>query len=282
VSKLAGEYLPFDQRASGIAVGSAGSFVGMLLALLLGPTVGAHGQLERLLVLEAVLAVIPAVALALFLRAPGHESGEHAAIEGSAARALWDLPSMRTLCGLVFLGFGIFVALATWLQTLLHPSGVSEAASGGLLVGMVIAGVIGCAVLPPLVARRHSERGFMRTVVFVACGGCVVLGVAPWLGVRALALVAMGVVLLPALPVILTAAEQLAGAAAGTAGAIVWMAGNLGGLVVALIVQILVHHPLAAFLAMGGVSLFGLPLAARLRLPAHTRHSGEAAAVAAS
>src|SRR5580692_3003571 len=55
VSKLAGEYLPVDQRASGIAVGSAGSFVGMLLALLLGPTVGAHGQLERLLVLEAAV-----------------------------------------------------------------------------------------------------------------------------------------------------------------------------------------------------------------------------------
>jgi predicted MFS family arabinose efflux permease len=281
VSKLAGEYLPFDQRASGIAVGSAGSFVGMLLALLLGPTFGAHGQLERLLVLEAVLAVIPAVVLALLLRTPGLQSGEHAAIEGSAARALWELPPIRTLCGLVFLGFGIFVALATWLQTLLHPSGVSEAASGGLLVGMVIAGVIGCAVLPPLVARRRGERGFMRTVVLVACAGCVVLGVAPWLGVRALALVAMGAVLLPALPVILTAAEQLAGSAAGTAGAIVWMAGNLGGLVVALIVQILVHHPLAAFLTMAGLSLFGLPLAARLTLPAQTRHSGEPAAASA-
>jgi len=267
VSKLAGEYLPADQRATGISVGSAGSFVGMLVALLLGPTFGAHGQLERLLVLEAVLAVLPAVALAIVLRAPGHASEEHAAIEGSAARALWELAPMRTLCGLVFLGFGIFVALATWLQTLLHPSGVSEAASGALLVGMVIAGVIACAVLPPLIARRHGERGFMRAAVLVGCVGCVALGVTPWIGTRALALVAMGVVLLPALPVILTAAERLAGAAAGTAGAIVWMAGNLGGLVVALLVQVLVHHPLAAFLAMASVSLLGLPLAARLRTP---------------
>ena len=279
VSKLAGEYLPADQRASGIAVGSGGSFVGMLLALLLGPTLGAHGQLERLLVLEAVLAVIPAIALAIALRTPGHESGEHAAIEGSAARALWEMAPMRTLCGLVFLGFGIFVAIATWLQTLLHPSGVSEAASGGLLVGMVLAGVLGCAVLPPLVARRHAERSFMRTAVLVGCLGCVVLGVAPWLGVRGLAIVAMGVVLLPALPVILTAAEQLAGAAAGTAGAIVWMAGNLGGLVVALLVQVLVHHPLAAFLAMAAVSLLGLPLAARLTSPAGIGRGGEPATV---
>jgi len=274
VSKLAGEYLPAGERATGISVGSAGSFVGMLLALVLGPTLGAHGQLERLLVLEAVLAVIPAVALAVVLRRPGHESEEHAAIEGSAARALWALPPMRTLCGLVFVGFGIFVALATWLQTLLAPAGVSETAAGGLLVGMVIAGIIACAVLPPLVARRRAERGFMRSAVLVGCLGCIALGVAPWLGVRALAIVAMGVVLLPALPVILTAAEQLAGAAAGTAGAIVWMAGNLGGLVVALLVQILVHHPLAAFGAMAAVSLLGLPIATRLTSPDGEQSSG--------
>ncbi len=281
VSKLAGEYLPADQRASGIAIASAGSFVGMVLALLLGPTLGGHGQLERLLVVEAVLAVIPALALAIVLRRPGHASDEHAAIEGSAARALWRLEPMRTLCGLVFLGFGIFVALATWLQTLLHPAGVSETAAGALLVGMVIAGIVGCAILPPLVARRHAERRFMRTTVLVACAGCVVLGASPWLGVRALALVAMGFVLLPALPVILTAAELLAGAAAGTAGAIVWMAGNLGGLMVALLVQVLVHHPLAAFLAMAAVSLLGLPLAARLSSPETVERAGEAATAGA-
>lgn len=281
VSKLAGEYLPPDQRASGIAIASAGSFLGMVLALLLGPTLGAHGQLERLLSVEAVLAVIPALALVVALRRSGHPSVEHAAIEGSAARALWRLEPMRTLCGLVFLGFGIFVALATWLQTLLHPSGVSEAAAGALLVGMVIAGIVGCAVLPPLVARRHGERRFMRATVLVACLGCVVLGATPWLGVRALALVAMGSVLLPALPVILTAAERLAGAAAGTAGAIVWMAGNLGGLVVALLVQVLVHHPLAAFLAMAAVSLLGLPLAARVSSPASVERAREPAAAGA-
>ncbi len=267
VSKLAGEYLPVDQRADGIAVGSAGGFVGMVIALLLGPTLGGHGHLERLLVVEAVLVALPVVALAVTLRRPGQESDEHAAIAGNAARALWALPAMRTLCGLVFVGFGIFVALATWLQTLLQPSGVSETGAGALLVGMVIAGVLGCAVLPPLVARRKTERGFMRSVVLVGCFGCVALGVIPWIGGRAAVLVIMGVFLLPALPVILTATERLAGAAAGTAGAIVWMAGNLGGLVVALLVQILVHHPLAAFLSMGAVSLLGLPLVTRLASP---------------
>jgi predicted MFS family arabinose efflux permease len=265
VSKLAGEYLPAHERATGIAVGSAGSFVGMLVALLLGPTLGGHGHLQRLLIVEAALGVLPALSLAVALRRrPTRASDEHAAIAGGAARALWAIPTMRTLCGLVFLGFGIFVALATWLQTLLHPSGVSETTAGVLLVGMVIAGVLGCAVFPPLVARRGDERGFMCAAVLVGCACCAGLGVIHLTGARAALLVLIGVFLLPALPLILTAAERLAGRAAGTAGAIVWMAGNLGGLVVALLVQALVHHPLSAFLAMGAVSLLGLPLAARL------------------
>jgi predicted MFS family arabinose efflux permease len=268
VGKLAGEQLRPDDRATGIAVGSAGSFVGMLAALLLGPILGDHGHLERLLVVEALLAVLPTAALAVKLRRPGHFHGATAPIAGGTARLLWAKPQMRTLCGLVFLGFGIFVALATWLQTLLEPSHVSDTTAGVLLVGTIVAGVVGCAVLPPLVDRRHSERRFMLGVVAASLAGSVALGAVPWVGGRALALTAMGLFLLPALPVVLTAAEQLAGpAAAGTAGAIVWMAGNLGGLVVAVLVQVLVHHPLAAFLAMAVVAACGAPLALRLPGP---------------
>lgn len=264
VSKLAGQYLPAEQRPAGVAVGSAAGFVGMLLALILGPTVGAHGHLERLLVLQAGIGLVTGLALALAMIAPGHAVDEHAAIEGGAARALWALPRMRALCGLVFVGFGIFVALATWLQTLLHPSGVSEAAAGGLLVGMVVAGVIGCAIVPGAVFRRRAERGYMLVAVSVAFLGCAALAAVPWLAGRALILVAMGAVLLPALPIVLTDVGLLAGAAVGTAGAIVWLAGNLGGVVVALLVQALVHEPVAAFLALALVGLLGLPAATRL------------------
>jgi predicted MFS family arabinose efflux permease len=275
VSKLSGEYLPQRHRATGIAVGSAGSFAGMVIALTLGPTVGAHGQIERLLLVEAVIGVIPAIVLmALLFTPPGH-SEEHAAIEGNAVRALWAMKPMKLLLALVFVGFGLFVAIATWLQQLLAPAGVSEQAAGALLVGMVLAGVIACAVIPPIVDRRGAQRGFMELAVLVACVGCVLLGVVNTMWARAIVVVLMGIVLLPALPVILTDAERLAGPAAGTAGAIIWMAGNLGGLLVALVVQSLVHHPLPAFLAMAAVALFGLPFALRVRPPGALA-SGEA------
>jgi len=266
VGKLAGEYLPERDRPNGIAVGSAGNFVGMLVALGLGPVLAAHGHLGRLLVVEAVLALIPAVGLGASLRRPGRPSDEHAAIAGSAARALWGIPEMRTLCGLVFLGFGIFVALATWLQTLLHPDGVSDTTAGILLVGMVVAGVVGCAVIAPVVSQRRRERRYMLIATGVTAAGCLVCGASGSLAVRAVALVVIGLLLLPALPIVMTASERIAGRLAGTAGAIVWLAGNLGGLVVALIVQALVHHAFPAFAALAVVALAGFPLV--LRVPA--------------
>src|SRR4029079_267432 len=105
---------------------------------------------------------------------------------------------------------------------------------------------------------------FMLAVVGTSAVGCVVLASAPGLALRALVLVLMGATLLPALPIVLTMIERLAGAAAGTAGAIIWLAGNVGGVVVALLVQILVDHPSAAFLKLAAVALPGLPAAAPL------------------
>jgi hypothetical protein len=155
------------------------------------------------------------------------------------------------------------------LQTLLEPAGVGEGGAAALLIGMLVAGMVGCAVLPPLVDRRSAGRPFMRAAALTAILGPAALGLLTWVPVRAVVLVAMGFVLLPALPIVLTSAERLAGVrAAGTAAAIVWLAGNLGGLVVAVVVQALVHHPLPAFLAMAVLSLPALILAGRFDPPA--------------
>ncbi|HEY1689208.1 MAG TPA: MFS transporter [Solirubrobacteraceae bacterium] len=263
VSKLAGEYLRSEQRSAGIAAGSAAGFLGMLIALLLGPAIGAN-HLKLLLAIEAAAAILAALCMALTLLRGGSErSQERVAVQRNVVGELWRQPSIKLLCWLSFIGFGAFVAIATWLQTLLHPSGISETAAGALLVGMVVAGVVGCALLPPLIERRHVERGFIRCVVVAGCLGSIGLGVLPGIPARAVVMVVMGFLVLPALPVILTLAERIAGPAAGTAGAIVWLAGNLGGLIVALIVQALVHEPLAAFIALAAVIALALPFAGR-------------------
>jgi hypothetical protein len=86
--------------------------------------------------------------------------------------------------------------------------------------------------------------------------------------VDVLVLVPVGLLLLTDLPLILELSERRAGASAGTVTALLWLAGNLGGLVVALAVQSLVHHPTAAFLLLAGVGLCAVPLVIALTVEA--------------
>ena len=90
------------------------------------------------------------------------------------------------------------------------------------------------------------------------------LAFAHGIAIDAVVLVPMGLLLLTDLPVVLELSERGAGTSAGTVAALLWLAGQLGGLLVALAVQVLVHHPTAAFLLLAAVGACAVPLLARL------------------
>ena len=177
-----------------------------------------------------------------------------------ALREVWAERNVRVLGGLLFLGFGVFIALTTWLQALLHNYRVSSNTAGTLLVGMVLAGAIGAGALPPFVVRRHAERRTVGAAVAVAAAGALLLAFEHAVAIDAVVLMAIGLLLLTLLPVILELSERNAGASAGTVTALMWLAGNAGGLVVTVLVALLVHHPLPAFVALAVISLSATPL----------------------
>jgi predicted MFS family arabinose efflux permease len=266
VTKVAAEYLPPSLRPNGIAVGSAGIFAGMLLALVLGTVLGGH-QIAALLVIQAVFGVAAAGVLCAQLarRGAGEAAAEEEVAVGiDALRSVWAEPAVRVLCGLLFLGFGAFIALTTWLQALLHHYRISANTAGGLLVAMVLAGAVSSALLPPLLVRRSAERAAIGASVLAVIAGGVILAFVHAVAVAAIVLVPMGLLLLTDLPVVLELSERGAGAAAGTVTSLLWLAGQLGGVVVSLAVQALVHHPMPAFLLLAAVGLCAVPLLARL------------------
>ncbi|MBN9618481.1 MAG: MFS transporter, partial [Actinobacteria bacterium] len=193
VTKVSGGYLRERDRATGIAVSSAGVFAGMLLALLLGAALGGH-HIRALLVIQAVLAVIAAAWLTLAVRRPMPHGS--VAVAAAPIRAVWSDRFVRHLVALACVGFGVFIAITTWLQTLLEPAGVSDSRAGYLLLGMVVAGVAGSAILPPIVARRGREVGFVGLSIVLGCAGLVVLAIAPGFGTGLAVLLVLGLLLL--------------------------------------------------------------------------------------
>jgi predicted MFS family arabinose efflux permease len=265
VAKLAGAYTTDEDRPLGIAVCSAGLFAGFLIAFGTGAGFGGGSGLRALLVVQAVYTVVGALLLTVGLRTPGRVVEVPAATGFASLKAVWADPVLRVTTELVVVGFGVFVGLTTWLQALLEPHHISADTAGVLLIVMVLAGVIGSVVLPPLAARRGAERSVLLASLVVTAVGSTLLAVVHVAFGIGIVLAAMGLLLLATLPVVLEVVERRAGAASGTAAALLWMAGNAGGLVVTLVLAPLLKHPSAAFLVLAAVALAGLPILRRLQ-----------------
>lgn len=264
VAKLAGAYTTDEDRPLGIALCSAGLFAGFLMAFGTGAGYGGGSGLRMLLAVQAAYTVMGAVVLTMGLQTPGRAVQEATATGFASLRAVWADPVLRTTTQLVVVGFGVFVGLTTWLQALLEPAGISGDTAGLLLIVMVLAGVVGSAVLPPIATRRGIERRVLFASLGVSATGAVLLAVVhAALGIG-IVLGCMGLLMLATLPIVLEITERRAGPASGTAAALLWMAGNAGGLVVTVVLAPLLHRPGAAFLVLAAVAALGLPLLRRL------------------
>jgi predicted MFS family arabinose efflux permease len=254
VTGLASGYLSARSRPVGIAIGSAGIFLGMLLSLALGSAIGA-AHLHTLLVIDAVFGVVATIAmLTMFALSPGMQvSGDVTGVFGLGT--VWREPGIRRLAMVSFIGFGLFVALTTWLQTLLKPAGVSASTAGWVLVGAVIAGVIGSVILPTAIIRARQDHLLFRAASVGTCGACVLFAVWRWVPAIAAGAAVIGFLMLASLPVILEISERRAGSAGTSATALIWLSGNAGGIVIAILVQIVVHQPTVAFLLMAAIAV---------------------------
>ena len=267
VTGITGRYLAVKDRPTGIAVGTASVFAGMVIAFLLSAIFADSNDLPMVLWLSAIFSVVAAVVLIVALRKPGEHKVERRRPDRSALRIAWGDPLVRRLSVLALFPFGVFVAMTTFSQALLEPAGVTAGTASTILLINVIAGVLGSAVVPVLVVRRHAEAALLVASLTATAFACVALALLPSAVMAFIAITLIGFLLLPALPIVLELVERRTGEAESTAAGLIWMAGNLGGLLVATAVGLLVDHPLAAFLLMAAIALLAVPGAHALKRP---------------
>jgi predicted MFS family arabinose efflux permease len=258
-TKVAARWFPPADRTTAISVGSAGQFVGILVAALSGAPVAAAGGVGALLVLGAVVSTLGALATLLALRVPPAFPDE-----APASRALPRDRTLWLLAGLLFVGVGIFNATATWLDVLVGGLGL-PAAGGPLVALMTVTGIAGAAIVPRLAARHGRRRAALLVTPGAVVVAFAVVAAGPGVVVTAVALGVAGFFLLAGLPVALDWSEARVGAGdAATATALLLLAGNLGGVVLVLVVEPLIATPVAGLLAIAALAVPGLVIAAFL------------------
>ena len=262
ITKTAARYFPPKERTAAISLGGVALFAGVLAAVLCGGPLLDAGGLRLLAWAQAALTVIAAVWVIAAVRTPAAFTGDP-----SVAVSLGWLKGDRfmwLLAGLLFVGMGVFNAVATWLDSLLDHFGRGGAA-GYLIAIMTASGIVGAAVLPQVVATRDRRRTLLQVAIWVTVFAFPAIAAVHNAAFVGGVLFVEGFFLLAALPVVLDWSELYAGPErAGAAAGFLLLAGNLGGIVLVLIIQGLIGNPYASLGALSAASLVGAVLATRL------------------
>lgn len=266
-TKIAARYFPPGERTVAISVASAAQFAGILVAALTGRALVDAGGIELVIGVHAGFAAAAALAVVLALRVPAAVVAEAPRLESSSwlrhDRLMW------LLAGLLFVGVGVFNAVATWLDAILTDLD-RPGVGGALLAVMTVAGIGGAVLLPGLAARLNRRREVLLATSVTTVLAFVAIALVQDVVFVGAVLAVEGFVLLAGLPIALEWSELESGPGRdGTSTGFLLLAGNLGGVVFVLAVQVLIGNPYLALAAMAALALPGVILAARL--PDHAR-----------
>lgn len=246
VSKLVSDWFPAEQGAIATGVATMGMFIGMAGAMAATPPLAEAFGMTGAMAVFAAIAVVTGVAFVALCRERRVDTGP--AVVGRVRDLMTR--DLMLVFGISFLGLGYFNGLTTWLEELVAPNGLDAVAAGVLGGVLIVAGIVGAAVVPALSDRLRRRKPFVIACTAVALALTVPLcSVSNYAAVLAIG-AALGFCFLPAYALLLEMSVELAGAsAAGLATGMLMLTGNAGA--VAVVVLVPMASPNGALLLTG-------------------------------
>jgi predicted MFS family arabinose efflux permease len=244
ISKLVADWFGEEQGAIATGLGTMGMFLGMAVGLAATPPMVVALGLSMTMGVFSAIAMVSAVTFLAVVRPNDQSPPLPAEPEAGVFGRLLRNRYLVLLFVLAFLGLGEFNGLATWLQQILAPRGVS-ATDAGMIGGVIIVGGIFGAVVIPLI----SDKIRRRKPVLIICAIAALATVYPLgMGSKVRLLLVLGGVngffFLPAFALLLEMTSQLAGKRfAGAATSLLMLAGNAGAVGVSVVLPLLKGEP---------------------------------------
>jgi MFS family permease len=252
ITKMVSTWFSTEESALANGLGTLSLFLGMIVALALTPALlkgfGDDPGALRMVVLAYSLAALAAFALfALFgkarpptppRRTEGEALGEDVAINMKGLRSLFGLHNFRILCVIIFVGNGAFVGLMQLIEKIMEPKGIGTATAGNIGAVIVVAGVVGCIVLPAISDKLMRRKPFLLLAALMAVPTLILVGALESTVTIFIVGGFLGFFLLSAFPVLLAFSEETTGAhLTGTATSMLLLLGNAGGVLMTLAME---------------------------------------------
>lgn len=244
VADLVNRHFPEDEAATATGLGTMSIFLGITVGLVATPplesAVGVRGS-------QFVYAGVAALALLVFWAVAPKQVPDRLATSveltiRQAIRRVVRSSAQWKLSVALFLGFGLYIGITTWLEEILKPRGF-DATAAGLVAGVItIAGMAGSVAIGALSDRIQRRKPFLVAAGVVGAPCLWVLGHAGSMAGLLAAASLLGFFVLAALPVAISIASEeqtLGPQVASTAVGVMLMAGNLGGAAIVAVMGVM-------------------------------------------
>jgi len=242
ISKLAATWFPRKERVLATGLGSMALLLGMMISLSVTPFLTLSYGFESMLLAYSAIAVVGAVVFLIVARAKPATAVEpdevSEALSGKALRRVVRSRDIGLLSAAFFIGVGLFTALATWLEKILEPFGISITDAGIIGGVFIVGGIVGSIVIPALSDKTGRRKPFLVGDLLVSAAALMVFVTGgSYLFILACAFV-LGFFLMPSLPIGLQVSAELVGSSmAGTAASVLWLFSQIGSVVFIVLME---------------------------------------------
>ena len=237
ITTVAARWFPVRERATASGLGSLAMYLGIFLGLALTPILTIHFQIGGMLMAYGIASLVAALVFFVFARerpatppCPAGMTVRSLAFDGF--KQMFRQRNFLLVLVIFFVALGAFNAVTTWIENIIAPRGFSSTQAGTVGGLMIVGGIIGALVIPPISDRIRRRVPFIIVALAGATVGLVGIAYAASYWLLLTASFTLGFFLLSAGPIgFQYGAEVTHPTPEGTSNGLLIMMGQISGIV---------------------------------------------------
>jgi MFS family permease len=235
VTSLSAKWFPLEQRATAAGMAVMAQFIGIVIGMAATPFLAIKFGIPGMLKIYGVVTVAGAICFFLFIKpAPPKPPGEipERTLFLEGVKHIFKIRVMVILITIFFIGLGVFNAITTWIEQMIAPRGFNIVQAGTLGAVLMVSGIVGCFIVPPLSDKYRKRKLFIIICIIFSAPGLIGLTYANSYWLLLLSGGVLGFFLLSAAPVIFQyAAEVSYPSPEATSQGVLMLSGQIAGII---------------------------------------------------
>ena len=229
-TKLAANWFPLGERATVIGLGAVAPFLGIVIGQMATPFLVEASSISTTMLIYGILGAISAIVFLLFARdhPPTPAGFEVRVMMWEGFKHILKMRDFWLLAFILFVVNAIFNGLSTFVEVMVRPRGM-DAAQAGIIGGLLmIGGIVGVFILPPISDRMHKRKPIFLVGLIAMIPFLLLFAFIGNFALLALNTFLLGLFMMGLLPVALQyGTEIFYPAPEGTSGGLMTLAGQL-------------------------------------------------------